>query len=247
MAHGIGGIKSAGLAPIAERFADGGHTCVVFDYRHFGTSEGFPRERLSIRAERDDYRAANRVCAPVTRNRSHRGLGLLVRRAACHLARHQPTAVGRGHRRVSTRGRGTRDILQARRALGAAPGVRTARRAGLGAETTAALCVNQRGRGRLWCAARARFDPGPRHPGPRRRVELAESGDCPQPTGHRVLPTGAAIGPRSVPCSAGGARDRHPPCPPVRPCARRSLRASASFAATAATTTSIPVAATTST
>jgi pimeloyl-ACP methyl ester carboxylesterase len=58
MAHGIGGIKSAGLAPIAERFADGGHTCVVFDYRHFGTSEGFPRERLSIRAERDDYRAA---------------------------------------------------------------------------------------------------------------------------------------------------------------------------------------------
>jgi pimeloyl-ACP methyl ester carboxylesterase len=58
MAHGIGGIKSAGLGPIAERFAATGHTCVVFDYRNFGASEGSPRERLSIRAERDDYRAA---------------------------------------------------------------------------------------------------------------------------------------------------------------------------------------------
>ena len=42
MAHGIGGIKSAGLAPIAERFAGAGHTCVVFDYRHFGASAGVP-------------------------------------------------------------------------------------------------------------------------------------------------------------------------------------------------------------
>jgi pimeloyl-ACP methyl ester carboxylesterase len=58
MAHGIGGIKSAGLAPFAKRFAAAGHTCVVFDYRHFGASEGSPRELLSIRAERDDYRRA---------------------------------------------------------------------------------------------------------------------------------------------------------------------------------------------
>lgn len=58
MAHGIGGIKSAGLAPIAERFAAAGYMCVVFDYRHFGASEGTPRELLSIRGERDDYRRA---------------------------------------------------------------------------------------------------------------------------------------------------------------------------------------------
>jgi pimeloyl-ACP methyl ester carboxylesterase len=58
MAHGIGGIKSAGLAPFAERFVAAGHTCVVFDYRHFGKSAGVPRELLSIRAERDDYRRA---------------------------------------------------------------------------------------------------------------------------------------------------------------------------------------------
>ncbi len=31
---------------------------MVFDYRHFGASEGSPRELLSIRAERDDYRQA---------------------------------------------------------------------------------------------------------------------------------------------------------------------------------------------
>jgi pimeloyl-ACP methyl ester carboxylesterase len=55
MAHGIGGVKSAGLAPIAKRFTAVGHTCLVFDYRHFGASEGSPRELLSIRAERDDY------------------------------------------------------------------------------------------------------------------------------------------------------------------------------------------------
>jgi uncharacterized protein len=58
MAHGIGGIKSAGLAPFAQRFAAAGHTCVVFDYRHFGMSDGSPRELLSIRAQRDDYRRA---------------------------------------------------------------------------------------------------------------------------------------------------------------------------------------------
>jgi uncharacterized protein len=58
MAHGIGGIKSAGLAPFAERFAAAGHTCVVFDYRYFGASGGSPRELLSILAERDDYRRA---------------------------------------------------------------------------------------------------------------------------------------------------------------------------------------------
>jgi dienelactone hydrolase len=31
---------------------------VVFDYRHFGDSEGEPRELLSIRRQREDWRAA---------------------------------------------------------------------------------------------------------------------------------------------------------------------------------------------
>ncbi len=57
MAHGIGGIKAAGLAPFAEAFSAAGYTCVVFDYRHWGQSGGEPREMLSMAAQQADYRA----------------------------------------------------------------------------------------------------------------------------------------------------------------------------------------------
>jgi pimeloyl-ACP methyl ester carboxylesterase len=56
MAHGIGGIKAAGLAPFAERFATGGIAAVLFDYRHWGDSTGQPRQLLSIRRQLEDYR-----------------------------------------------------------------------------------------------------------------------------------------------------------------------------------------------
>jgi uncharacterized protein len=58
MAHGIGGVKAAGLAPFAERFADGGFAAVVFDYRHWGDSGGQPRQLLSVRRQLEDYRTA---------------------------------------------------------------------------------------------------------------------------------------------------------------------------------------------
>src|SRR5581483_9830534 len=58
MAHGIGGIKAAGLAPFAERFADNGYLAVVFDYRHWGASSGQPRQLLSVTRQRQDYRTA---------------------------------------------------------------------------------------------------------------------------------------------------------------------------------------------
>ncbi|MFJ4654871.1 alpha/beta hydrolase [Nocardia sp. NPDC088792] len=58
MAHGIGGIKAAGLAPFAEFFAANGFAALVFDYRHWGQSGGTPRELLSIRRQREDYRTA---------------------------------------------------------------------------------------------------------------------------------------------------------------------------------------------
>src|SRR6185295_1181315 len=58
MAHGIGGVKAAGLAPFAERFADGGFAALVFDYRHWGGSTGEPRQLLSIRRQLADYRTA---------------------------------------------------------------------------------------------------------------------------------------------------------------------------------------------
>jgi dienelactone hydrolase len=56
MAHGIGGVKAAGLAPFAERFAAGGFAAMLFDYRHWGRSSGQPRQLLSIRRQLDDYR-----------------------------------------------------------------------------------------------------------------------------------------------------------------------------------------------
>lgn len=56
MAHGIGGVKAGGLAPFAERFVDAGFAAVVFDYRHWGTSSGEPRNLLSVQRERQDYR-----------------------------------------------------------------------------------------------------------------------------------------------------------------------------------------------
>src|SRR5258705_12678365 len=40
MAHGIGGIKAGGLAPVAERFREEGFAAIAFDYRNFGGFRG---------------------------------------------------------------------------------------------------------------------------------------------------------------------------------------------------------------
>jgi dienelactone hydrolase len=58
MAHGLGGVREAGLEPFAERFAAAGFTVVVFDYAHFGGSTGEPRQLLEIGGQLDDWRAA---------------------------------------------------------------------------------------------------------------------------------------------------------------------------------------------
>lgn len=58
MAHGFGGIRAASLNHFAERFRDAGLAVLVFDYRHFGTSDGEPRGLIDIKRQRDDYRAA---------------------------------------------------------------------------------------------------------------------------------------------------------------------------------------------
>lgn len=60
MGHGLGAIKRLRLGAFAERFQAAGYACLVFDYRHFGESEGEPRELLSIRRQREDWRAAVR-------------------------------------------------------------------------------------------------------------------------------------------------------------------------------------------
>lgn len=58
MAHGLGGTRDAGLEPFATRFAQNGYTVVLFDYRHFGASEGQPRQLLSISRQLQDWQAA---------------------------------------------------------------------------------------------------------------------------------------------------------------------------------------------
>ena len=55
---GFGAVKEARLGVFAERFAAAGYAAVVFDYRHFGDSEGEPRQLVDIGRQHADWRAA---------------------------------------------------------------------------------------------------------------------------------------------------------------------------------------------
>jgi dienelactone hydrolase len=58
MAHGFGATRDASLAPYAERFAAAGMFVLLFDYRHFGTSDGEPRQLVSVRKQLEDFASA---------------------------------------------------------------------------------------------------------------------------------------------------------------------------------------------
>ncbi|MFC8507661.1 alpha/beta hydrolase [Streptomyces sp. NPDC057411] len=58
MAHGFGGTRDSGLLNYAEGFAEAGIDTLAFDYRGFGDSGGRPRQDVSVRRQRQDYRAA---------------------------------------------------------------------------------------------------------------------------------------------------------------------------------------------
>jgi uncharacterized protein len=58
MAHGFSAVRDQRLDAYAERFAGAGLACLVFDYRYFGSSEGEPRQLLSIRSQLEDWQAA---------------------------------------------------------------------------------------------------------------------------------------------------------------------------------------------
>ncbi len=58
MAHGFAAEKSFGLIPYAEVFVRRGLAVMLFDYRHFGASDGLPRNLVSCRRQRDDWQAA---------------------------------------------------------------------------------------------------------------------------------------------------------------------------------------------
>ncbi|RMF21591.1 MAG: alpha/beta hydrolase [Deltaproteobacteria bacterium] len=58
IAHGFGGTVDAGLEAYGHRFADAGMHALAFDYRHFGTSDGEPRQLISIGSQLADWAAA---------------------------------------------------------------------------------------------------------------------------------------------------------------------------------------------
>ena len=58
LAHGFCGTIEMRLKDYAERFALAGYHAMVFDYRHFGISDGHPRQLLDIKKQHQDWRAA---------------------------------------------------------------------------------------------------------------------------------------------------------------------------------------------
>jgi fermentation-respiration switch protein FrsA (DUF1100 family) len=58
MAHGFGAVKEGRLDAYAERFQAAGLAALVFDYRHFGASDGEPRQLLDIKRQLADWASA---------------------------------------------------------------------------------------------------------------------------------------------------------------------------------------------
>jgi dienelactone hydrolase len=58
MAHGLGATRELGLDRFALRFQAAGFSVLAFDYRHYGASEGEPRELMSVSRQLEDWRAA---------------------------------------------------------------------------------------------------------------------------------------------------------------------------------------------
>jgi dienelactone hydrolase len=58
MNHGFGGTKDFLLERYALRFVEAGFAVLTYDYRHFGESDGQPRQLFSINHQLDDLRAA---------------------------------------------------------------------------------------------------------------------------------------------------------------------------------------------
>lgn len=47
-----------GLQNYARLFTSHGYICLSFDYRHFGGSEGIPRQLIDITKQRQDWKSA---------------------------------------------------------------------------------------------------------------------------------------------------------------------------------------------
>lgn len=58
MGHGTTGTVDFGLTRYASRFAEAGMVVLAFDYRHFGRSDGEPRQLIRVGRQLTDWRAA---------------------------------------------------------------------------------------------------------------------------------------------------------------------------------------------
>ncbi|WP_371832162.1 alpha/beta hydrolase [Rhodococcoides fascians] len=58
LAHGFAAFRELRLDAYASRFAQAGYAALVFDYRHWGDSDGQPRRVLDIAKQHADWRAA---------------------------------------------------------------------------------------------------------------------------------------------------------------------------------------------
>jgi len=58
LAHGFAAFRELRLDAYAARFAQAGYAALVFDYRHWGASQGQPRRILDIAKQHADWRAA---------------------------------------------------------------------------------------------------------------------------------------------------------------------------------------------
>jgi len=58
MGHGLGATRDCGLEPFARAFAAAGIHALAFDYRHFGASDGEPRQIINVQRQLEDWEAA---------------------------------------------------------------------------------------------------------------------------------------------------------------------------------------------
>jgi dienelactone hydrolase len=55
MAHGLGGVREMRLDAYAEKFANEGYACLLFDYRNYGTSDGSKRQLINVMDQLEDW------------------------------------------------------------------------------------------------------------------------------------------------------------------------------------------------
>ena len=58
MAHGLGGTREMRLNEYAEKFAEAGYACFLFDYRNYGDSDGNKRQLINVKMQLTDWNNA---------------------------------------------------------------------------------------------------------------------------------------------------------------------------------------------